>query len=79
MNRSNESMGITLVVEYINGEHLIENIRTAKIDSSGVTYYRNDYYPAVEVFIDFKDVSNVKIISGGHCVYDSTKTVDSTA
>ena len=34
MNRSNKSMGITLVVEYINGDHLIENIRTAKINSS---------------------------------------------
>ena len=68
-------MGITLVVEYMNGEHLIENIRTAKINSSQVIYYRNDYYTAVEHSVDLKDVSHVKIISGGHCVYDSTKTV----
>ena len=77
MNRSNKSMGITLVVEYINGDHLIENIRTAKINSSEVIYYRNDYYTAVDRSVDLKDVSYVKIISGGHChcVYDSTKTV----
>ena len=70
-------MGITLIVEYTNGEHLIENIRTAMIDSSRVTYYRNDFYPAVEAFVNLKDVSYAKIISGcvEHCIYDSTKTV----
>ena len=70
-------MGITLVVEYINGEHLIESIRTAKINSSKMIYYRNDYYTGVGHSISLKDVSYVKIISGcvEHCIYDSTKTV----
>lgn len=70
-------MGITLVVEYINGEHLIESIRTAKINSSKMIYYRNDYYTAAEHSVDLKDVSYAKIISGcvEHCIYDSTTTV----
>lgn len=70
-------MSTTLIVEYINGEQLIENIRTANINSRKLIYYRNDYYTGVGHSISLKDVSYVKIISGcvEHCIYESTKTV----